>query len=300
MSVEIPRSTGGTVGCMATFPARFDLIAPSIASIAPQLDRLYIYVNETTEGFPDVTHLGNVTVIDGRDHAGDLSANGKIYPLSYISDALVFTLDDDFIFPPDYVARYRAVFDLFDNRCCVTTHGSVMAESLDWYYERNVVRVAQKGLPQAELISLAGSGTFAFHQKTLPCTPDDFLPRVMVDLAFSTLAQDAGLPIWCIARPEGWLQHIPSLGLWEEFREGRITHHTDEARKRDWSFAAFRPAAQRALATLDAKRAAGAVDFDIAPDHERAIREGGLPESWRATTVGTLKRQSYLTILNAI
>lgn len=287
-----------TVGTMCTFPGRFGFVGDVIASAARQVDHLFVYVNETTEGFPDISALDNVTVLDGRDHAGDMSANGKIYPLDMMQDCLVFVFDDDFIFPPDYVSRYKALFDLFDNKCCVTTHGSILLPQTDWYYNRASVFLSIRHQRHMQMVNLCGSGTFAFHQSTLPCRTDDFLPDVMVDLQFSILARDAGLPIWCLPRREGWLTNIKSEGLWSVFSVGIITHHTDHARRHDWSFQTYRDIANRAMDGVDDAAGLAAFRASLDPDLRAGFQTGEVPMAWRPGLLRYTKELDFLNILN--
>lgn len=129
MSIEV--QTGIVADCMVTFPRRFGNKGQVIESIAPQLDRLHIYVNETSDGSPDVSCLANVVVMDGREHLGDLSANGKVFPLKFLCGSVVFRFEEDSIYPPEYVAANRAVLDRFGGRCAVTTHGSMLSPRVD-------------------------------------------------------------------------------------------------------------------------------------------------------------------------
>ena len=284
---------GARVACMATFPARHATLPAVVASLAPQVDRLFIYANETTEGLPPLDAWPNVTVLDSRNHAGDLSANGKIFPTRFLRDCTVFTVDDDFIYPRDYVSRYLGVFEAFGGRCCVATHGSVFPERPRWYYERCQVFSAVQALQAAQLATLAGSGTFAFRQSSLRLDPDDFLGEVMVDLKLSLAAAEQELPIWCVARPKSWLRPLTNQGLWEQYRR-RITHHTHEIRRHDWSFARYREIALRALEGLEGG------GFRIDPELERALGTGEPPSAWRRSRVSYGRRAEHLELLEEL
>ena len=203
-------------------------------------------------------------------------------------------MDDDFLYPPDYVRRVRRVLDAFANRCCVAVHASVLAPGLDWYYDRSKVFVSHRRLDRMQLANLAGSGTFAFHQSTLRCAVEDFLPDVMVDLRFSLLAREQRLPIWCPARPEGWLELIHPEGLWQVMKRS-VTHHTLEARRHDWSFAFYRELAN------DALRAAGLSPDDPAlgldPALARGLATGAPPLAWRVGAKNLAARTEHLRVL---
>lgn len=280
---------------MATYPARHATLAQVVASLAPQVDRLFIYANETTEGLPRLDDQPNVIVLDSRRYEGNLSANGKIFPIRFLKDCTVFTVDDDFLYPPDYVSRYLHVLGIFRNRCCVTTHGSLFPERPHWYYERCHVFSGVQALNAAQLVTLAGSGTFAFHQAALPLRPEEFLDEIMVDLKLSLAAAERKLPIWCLARPKSWLRSITGEGLWEQYRK-QITHHTHEIRKHDWSFARYRGIAVQALERCERRSGAFRIDAEL----EHALKTGVPPSAWRLSRVTYARREQYLTLLEEI
>ncbi len=284
---------GIIAGCMATFPARFPILISAVESVAPQLDRLYIYVNETMEGLPDLSCFPNVVALDGREHRGDLSANGKIYPLFFLSHCTILTLDDDIVYPPDYVARLTDVLDAFDRHCAVTVHGSILSPNPEWYYTRTRTYAFRQAVEQMRLCALAGSGTFAFHQSTLPVDPESFFASVMVDLRLSLLARDVELPIWVIPRTAEWLRSSNVTGLWEQY-QAQITHHTYVARRRDWSFKNFRAVARRRLAE------AGPLPdhLRLDPDLARGLATGQVPVDWRPGSVTYRTRSEFLDLLD--
>jgi hypothetical protein len=285
------------VAAMATFAPRFANLPRVVASLAPQVDALLIYVNDAPADFPDLSRWSNVHVFFAKDWAGDLSANGKMHHLNFLENCYVYTVDDDFIFPPDYVARLTDLLDRCQRRCCVAVHGSIFPPTVRWYYERTTVFASQRSLRRHQLVTLAGSGAFAFHQSTLPVRFDDFRSKVMVDLRLSREARRHGLPIFAVARPEGWLRFLGGEGLWEAFR-GRLTHHTAEARRHDWSFEAYR---RLTLAMFE--RVFGGFDVDSALalglDEELVggLATGATPAAWRLQLLSYQRRTQYLKLL---
>lgn len=285
-----------TIGSMATFPDRFDILRGVVESVVDQLDALVIYVNGTVDGIPDLSDLKNVYVIDGRSYSGDLSARGKVYPLKFMTDCRVFTLDDDFIYPPDYVVRNERILDLFKGRCVVTTHAGIFPQHVDWYYERTVTMPARSAVPSLQICSLAGSGTMCFDQKTLPLDLDELLVETMVDLQMSIAARTAGLPIMVVPRSENWLLPISKSGLWEKFRAGSLTPHTYLARQYDWSFRIYADILRSAM------QQAGICANDIELDRELAecLISGATPARWSVSRTYFTKRKDYLSILKEI
>lgn len=289
-----PAARNQVIGCMATFPERFAILRRTIGSIAPQLDRLYLYVNGTTDGLPQLSDLGDIVILDGRDHAGDLSANGKVYPLKFASDCEVFGLDDDFIFPPDYVRKNLTLLRRFGGRCAATTHGSILPPTTDWYYERSHVFVSVQGLAALQICTLAGSGTFCFDQRHLVIDIDDLLKDVMVDLKLSLAARTAGLPIFVLPRPEGWLTAIRMDGLWERFSKDDLTPHTYLARTFDWSFERYRDLVLTAMNQADVT----AQDIGLDENLAQCLKTGDVPTAWKVSSVSYRTRARYLDLLS--
>lgn len=288
--------TRDLVGSMATFPARFGIVAQTLASIAPQLDRLYLYVNDGFDDLPDLSHLPNVIAMDARDHAGDLSERGKIFPLKTVSDSIVFTLDDDFIYPPDYVRRNRDLLERMGGHCVVTTHGGIMPPRADWYYERTQVFVSHAALDAVQLCTIAGSGTFCFDQRSLALDFPALLGETFVDIQISLVARAAGLPILVLPRPARWLSPFAVPGLWEEFVNLGLTPHTLAARRVDWSFGIhadlLRGAMQRAGVTAEA--------IGLDPELADCLRHGGVPSAWRQSPISYRQRAHYLQLLASV
>jgi len=284
---------GATVGGMATFPGRFDTLQRVVESIAPQLDCLFVYVNEA-DSIPNFLNIPNVIPLLGTQYAGNISANGKIFPLQFTEDCAYFSLDDDFIFPSDYVAKMKGLLNEFNSSVTLTVHGSIFAPGAEWYYEKTVVYTARRALSAHKLVTLPGSGTFVFDQSSLKVRYEDFPPEPMVDLKFAILAREQNLPIICVARQEKWLESLAAPGLWEAFLE-RITHHTRVMRETaPWDFEVmreiYRPLFDRAV-----QHDPSAALLD--PEVKLALRGGGIPSSWCRSVNTIKKRNDYLRLI---
>ncbi|MES0826274.1 hypothetical protein [Ruegeria sp. SCP11] len=109
------------VGNLATYPPRRDGLIKAVRSIAAQVDRLNVVLNEYESTLPELAEHENVNQIIPVEDTKDV---GKFYPDT--SDAkYVLLLDDDIDFPPDYVARTVACFESFGERRVIAGyHGS--------------------------------------------------------------------------------------------------------------------------------------------------------------------------------
>ena len=210
---------------MATFPGRAHMLEEVVTHLAPQFSRLYIYLNEYEEIPPFLARFANVVPVLGKETFGNISANGKMYFLTQESDGIAFTLDDDFIYPSDYVERFLYNFDLFSCNVCLCVHGSLFINNPLYYYERSLIFSSNKELKYNTIINMTGSGTTAFYVSLYKDVKYDFKGDVFVDLSIALQSLYKKIPIVSIARSENWLTPIRVSGLWEENRK-KITHHT--------------------------------------------------------------------------
>jgi len=283
-----------TIGCMDTSPGRFDNVRQAVESIAPQVDTLLLYVNETTEGLPEFLQIDNVRVFDGREHAGDLLANGKFYVQRYARNCRILTLNDDVIYPVDYVEKNLDILSAFDGRCAITIEGGVLPETVEWYYDRTHVIKYSDPVFQLQLCSIAGCDMFCFDQRWLTLEIDDLSTSAINDLEISLAARHAGLPIWVLPRYQNWLRRVGVHDISEHVSSSvELTSFTCLAREIDWSFERYAEIARNALSQ------AGVSPEQISMDPELAacLRHSGVPALWRGSNATYRIRGDYLNLL---
>lgn len=213
------------IGSMATFPGRAHILEEVVTHLAPQFSRLYIYLNEYEEIPPFLARFANVVPVLGKETFGDISANGKMYFLTQESDGIAFTLDDDFIYPSDYVEKFLRIFDLFSYNACLCVHGSLFTNVPIYYYERSITYVSHRYNRYNNIVNIVGSGTAAFPLSLYKNVKYNFNGSVFVDLNISLHSLYNKIPIVSIIRDNNWIMPIKVPGLWEENRT-KITHHT--------------------------------------------------------------------------
>lgn len=224
---------------MASYPARRSGMLRVVEAMLPQCDKLYLYLNNYDD---DV--LDEIASIDGSDKveavlagtchkAGvkrelrDLRNNGKLYFVSKKDiPGYYFTVDDDILYPEDYVETMLAHLKAFDDKVIVTTHGCR-------YMLDNSNRVATSagetlfvtyiGLcdPCGRYVFLheCGNGVSAWHPNRLaskanrftPPDVDDVDPRDGDDARMAVTAQYSHTPIVRIPTHSNWVMvHVGS------------------------------------------------------------------------------------------
>ncbi len=288
------------VAGVASFKKRKEIFKTTIESILPQIDHLYAYLNRYDD-VPDYLIHSKITVFRSQDY-DDLSANGKIFILDKLHSCYFFALDDDILYPPDYVKRMISCLNKYNNKVGVVVHGSIFPKQVKWYFERYSLYPFQHALEQDKFVTLIGSGTFAFHTDTLKTKFTDFYGKVMVDLKFSILAKQQRVPLVCISRPKLWLKALTKgEGLYQQFY-GKKTHHTDECIKHNpWGYKTFqsiiKPFIDENFPNLT-KMTINELNMD--EDLIKSFETGDPPANWSETELYKQKNSDGDAVLNPI
>jgi hypothetical protein len=174
---------------IATYPPRKESLKRMLQSIEGQFDIVRIHYNEPHR-FPD------------------LADNGKFYALDKITEPeIYFCLDDDLIYPPDYVAYTLAAIKKYG--CIVSHHGRRLLGEGHHYYKGHTVFTCLGHVQTDEEVDVPGSGCMAFdtryfHPKGLADSPD----LRMADLVFGLEAAKQKKQIGVLAHATGWIKHI--------------------------------------------------------------------------------------------
>ncbi len=230
LSLFKPKPNEPVTFSLASIPERATSLKLTIKSIYDQCDQIYVYLNGYDE-VPGFLSQSKIKVFRSQDH-GDLSANGKVWFLKEENvRGYVFLIDDDIIYPKNYVRRMIETLHKYKHKFAVCVHGSIFSDQLRWYYQRSAMFPFRRALIHDAIVNLPGSGTFAFHADTLEVSYDDFAPFTMVDLILGILCKNQSVPIVSVARHREWLRaqkDTSGRDLWSAFKSV-ITLHTPTA-----------------------------------------------------------------------
>lgn len=197
---------------LATFPKRQHLLLDAVKSIAPQVDRVFVCLNEYTAPPPGLDAIPNLEYMIPD---ADLKDAGKFaFPVA--ADDIVFTIDDDIIYADDYVERtlsFTAQLNLETNTIGYQAHAFVFKKQQDRHGWRNFA--FGKKCPQIFKVDLLGTGTACFLGKNCPTLAEVHPCAGFVDLRFSRLQTKAGVTMWALPRDEGYLTNNLPDALWE-------------------------------------------------------------------------------------
>lgn len=234
----VPPSSGA-VASLATMPSRISYLPATIASIRDQVEHIFIHLNEFDK-VPEFLESPKITVTRSQQ-LGNLRDTGKFVGLREVSDdTLFFTIDDDIIYPSNYITQMTAALDRYDRRAAVGVHGIILPREPRSFFDRLVVHF-KSALAVDLPVSCLGTGTVACRAGTLRPEINDFKQHGMADLYFAGLAKRAGVPLVSIARRNDWLYDALDLGeqnntLYHETQSNNSRHTEVLKQYGPWGF----------------------------------------------------------------
>lgn len=199
------------VGGMATFPERqWKSLGDAIRSIIGQLDVLHLYLNEYESVPKWLYRFENVIVHHGASLLGDLKDIGKFYGLSQEDGVFVYVcLDDDGIYPSDYVERMLAGLNSLEQSCFVCSHMDIFEDDTpvkDFFKPKRRV-LSSIETTEIEFGHTPGTGAMVFKsdlvnvEDILNCDAK-YIGRS--DLLITALCQKHKIPVASIPHPKRW------------------------------------------------------------------------------------------------
>ncbi|WP_005037472.1 hypothetical protein [Holophaga foetida] len=196
------------VGGMATMPSRATSLPRALASVLPQVDRLYLFLDQYDKVPAWLAEHPKIVPLLALDH-GRLGSNGKflgacIHPMA----CRYFCFDDDILYPDRYVQVLSEALVRRDDRAVVGFHGALFKAPYSSYMrDRTVIHFSQ-GLDCDMSVDVIGTGTAAFHTGTFSIDSRKWHESNMDDLFFAIEAANRGLPRVLVSRPPGFLVAI--------------------------------------------------------------------------------------------
>lgn len=198
---------------VASIPARAENLRLAVNSVLPSVDELHVYLNGYAET-PAFLNHPKVQVYRSQDF-GDLGDAGKFFKAGE-KRAFFITIDDDIIYPADFV--WKLVNELRHHRerglrVAVGLHGKVMARKVSRFYKDHAEQFhGASALKHSRGVHILGTGTAAFHTDDLKITIEDFNGHAnMADIHFSIACQKQNVGCLVLPRPASYLtiQRIP-------------------------------------------------------------------------------------------
>lgn len=198
----LPRVAG-----MATMPSRASTAPNAIASLLPQVDRLWLFLDRF-DATPRYAEDDRIRVMRSQD-VGDLRANGKLLGVALETEPCAFFgADDDILYPADYCDTLEAHVDRYRGRAVVGVQAGVLRPPMASYGRDMKVLHRRADQERAEGVDLLGSDSLAFRTSTLRFDVREWEDLNMVDLSFAHVAREQSIPLIKIPRAAHWLSAL--------------------------------------------------------------------------------------------
>ncbi|WP_156026485.1 FkbM family methyltransferase [Sulfitobacter donghicola] len=206
------------VACIASYPARRELLHQAIASLIHQVDHVCVYLNayrDVPDYILDWAAEGKLSYIVSSENS--LRAAGKFYWLDQPGYFLL--CDDDILYPADYALTMRTHIDGLGRRSVVGLMGVLFKKNEKGYTVRDGYTAFNAAHDETRRTHLLGTGVMALHSDALEQMDIDLLLSRPIDNdeVFAVEAQRCGVPLWNIARAAGWVK--PNLDMRYGIRE---------------------------------------------------------------------------------
>jgi hypothetical protein len=194
------------VAAIATMASRVETFQKVLPVIHAQVDHVFIYLDGYSVSPSFLANFDRVTVRRAED-LGDLHNNSRYLCLQDISTpTVVVMVDDDIIYPPDYVNRLVNVLQQLEGKAIVGVHGRIFTPPHQSYARHTHCIHFAHQLGQACHVHELGTGTCAFISSNFGVDPREWGRSDMDDIDVAIEAQRRGLPRIAVARAAGWLK----------------------------------------------------------------------------------------------
>ena len=204
------------VAGIASIPSRRQSLQLAIESIRHQVDSIEVVLNGY-EDVPDWLHADTITVTTSQE-VGDHGDNAKFLGMEKYDECVYFAIDDDILYPVDYVNRMMRCMARYGGRAAVGVHGAFVPEHPGTFLQRRV-SCFWDGLAFDTPCSYVGTGTIALRREMMPSRPLAlFSDTGMSDLFVASCLKAQQMPVICIHRSANWLRKIANPGgvsLWK-------------------------------------------------------------------------------------
>ena len=117
-------------------------------------------------------------------------------------------VDDDIVYPPDYVDRLVGALQRFGGEAVVGVHGRIFLPPHQSFVRDATVLHFAHELVEDRRVHIVGTGTCAFISSNFDVDPRKWDAANMDDIFVAIEAQRRGLPRIAVARGAGWLKAI--------------------------------------------------------------------------------------------
>ena len=190
---------------IATIYDRKDTLRDTINSIIDQVDELHVYQNGYKSMFNFLKH-DKIKVYSSVDTGVDMGDAGKFYTVEQHQDCYYLSIDDDIIYPSDYVLSIVEGIKKFNNDKVVSHHGRKFDEKSKNYHTDYVDSVHFRvKLTKHKDIHFPGTGVMGFYTGKFKLKFSDFKLPNIADVIVGFECAKQNIECVCLPHDTNWL-----------------------------------------------------------------------------------------------
>lgn len=206
---------------LASIPSRQDSLREVVLALLPQADRIGVYLNNWDE-VPDFLKHPKILVARSQQH-GDVRDNGKFFWVDKVKTRYYATVDDDILYPSDYIAQLIRYQSLLGGTYAVGVHATTYPKPVTKLLRNRHLLHFSNPSNVFVPVDLIGTGTLLFERAYWGLKYEEFGAPGMADVWFGVAARKRDFGLWVIPRRSDWIvpleQEDPKENL---FNEGRL------------------------------------------------------------------------------
>lgn len=201
------KSIGEKIVCgVATTYDRKNSLKDSVLSIINQVDELIVYQNDYYEIF-DFLKNSKIKVISSKTTEINKGDAGKFYLVGQYPNCYYLTIDDDIVYPVDYVSSIISGLKKYNNNVVVTHHGRTIKKDFrDYYKDYENYYHYNSNVSNYNKVDMPGTGVMGFHTAKVPILFSDFVNPNMADIIVGTKMKKIGIDCICLPHQNNWLK----------------------------------------------------------------------------------------------
>jgi glycosyltransferase involved in cell wall biosynthesis len=186
---------------------RIESLVKSLESIIDQCDVINVTLNSHDGDIPEILYHDKINLILSDNSLGDAM---KFYMLDK-SDGYFLTIDDDLIYPPNYVEFMIAKCKEYGNTRVMTLHGRNFASFPITSYYRSATEIyaCLNTVKKNVIVQFGGTGVMCFHTDLFKLGIDYFMTPNMADVWIGRYCLDNKIDILCLRHEKGYIKYIP-------------------------------------------------------------------------------------------
>jgi hypothetical protein len=185
---------------------RIESLIKTVESIIDQCDELNIVLNSELSEIPTIFFEKKINLIFSDNSYGDAM---KFYFLEN-SDGYYITIDDDIIYPPNYVDFMISRCKDYNNSRVITLHGRTFGKFpiSSYYRSANERYSCFDTLRNNVIVQFGGTGVMCFHTDLFKLPIEYFRFPNMADVWIGKYCMENKIEILCVRHDEGYVRYI--------------------------------------------------------------------------------------------